>query len=115
MRYSRAPAYNPRTGLYHGKGDGTEGKRIPRGPGLRVVKVPRARRPPKHHADDPTQDPTQRPATEPGAGPSAEGSNLEGPCSARWTYDAEADVLHVSLSIVGLRERLLGEQGRPGE
>lgn len=30
MRYSPAPAYDPKSGLYKGKGDGSKGKKIPK-------------------------------------------------------------------------------------
>jgi hypothetical protein len=29
MRYSTAPAYDPKTGTYRGKGNGSKGKKIP--------------------------------------------------------------------------------------
>ena len=38
MRYSTAPAYDPKSGLYRGKGDGSKGKQASRNAAVRRVK-----------------------------------------------------------------------------
>lgn len=37
MRYTTAPAYDPRSGMYRGKGDGSKGKRIPKSGAIKTV------------------------------------------------------------------------------
>lgn len=37
MRYSRAPALDPRSGMYRGKGDGSRGKKIPKTGAVKTV------------------------------------------------------------------------------
>lgn len=37
MRYSTAPAYDPKSGMYRGKGDGSKGKKIPKSGAVKTV------------------------------------------------------------------------------
>jgi hypothetical protein len=37
MRYSTAPAYDPRSGMYRGKGNGSKGKSIPKSGAIKTV------------------------------------------------------------------------------
>lgn len=37
MHYSTAPAYDPKSGMYRGKGDGSKGKKIPRSGAVKIV------------------------------------------------------------------------------